>query len=124
MLFRSADLHNRLVQKAIVNDNAAVVKRSLITRLLDAWARFAEILNLDSSPLYHFFSLLDTTASPLQSRLGPLTPGIYQSVPEAFFSDPFSHEPGIILLYGQNNADSPMDGGLFLDLQIYKVVWH
>ena len=77
----------------------------------------------EASALYHFFSLLDTTSLP-HSQCSPLTPEIYQPVPEAFWVDAFSHEPSAILLYGQNNADSPLDGGLFLDLQTYKVVWH
>jgi hypothetical protein len=106
-----------------VNESGAVVERNLIARLVDASRMFGEIPNLDSSPLYHFFSLSDITPLP-HSQYGLLTPEIYQPVPEAFFSDMFSHEPDVILLYGQNNADSPMDGGLFLNLQTYKVAWN
>jgi hypothetical protein len=120
---RCADLHNRLLQNAVVNDPSAVVERNLIARFLEAAPEFAEIPNLESLPLYRFFSLLDTTSLP-HGRIGPLTPEIYQPDPAAFWSDAFSYEPGVILLYGQNNADSPMDGGLFLDLQTCKVVWH
>ncbi|KFZ04871.1 hypothetical protein V501_08895 [Pseudogymnoascus sp. VKM F-4519 (FW-2642)] len=92
-------------------------------RLLDLSTEVAEFSNPESSPLYHFLSLLDTISLP-HSRFIPLIPEIYQPVPEVFWGDTFSYEPGVILLYGQNNADSPMDGGLFLDLQTYKVVWH
>lgn len=120
---RCADLHNRLLQKAIVNDLSAVVERNLIARSLEAATEFAEILNLESLPLYCFFSLLDTTSLP-HGRIGPLTPEIYQPDPAAFWSDGFSYAPGVILLYGQSNANSPMDDGLFLDLQTCKVVWH
>lgn len=96
-------LHNRLLQKAIANEPSAVVERNLIGRLVDSSTGVAGFSNLESSPL---------------------TPEIHHPVPETFWGDTFSHELGVILLYGQNNADSPMDGGLFLDLQTYKVVWH
>ncbi|OBT55587.1 hypothetical protein VE04_03591 [Pseudogymnoascus sp. 24MN13] len=120
---RCPDLHNRLLQKAIVNEPSAMVERNLIAGLLDVSAEIADFPNSGSSPLYHFLSLLDTISLP-HSLFIPLTPEIYQPVPEVFRGDTFSREPGVILLYGQNNADSPMDGGLFLDVQTYKVVWH
>ncbi|OBT42048.1 hypothetical protein VE00_07418 [Pseudogymnoascus sp. WSF 3629] len=120
---RCADLHNRLLQKEIANEPSAVVERSLITGLLDVSTDVAGFSIPESSPLHHFLSLLDTVALP-HSRFIPLTPEIYQPFPEVFWSNTFSHKPGVILLYGQNNAESPMDGGLFLDLQTCKVVWH
>ena len=51
---RCADLHNRLLQKAVVNEPGAVVERNLIARLVDASRMFGEIPSFDSSPLYHF----------------------------------------------------------------------
>lgn len=120
---RCAYLHNRLLQRAIANEPSAVVERNLIGRLVDSSTGVAGFSTIESSPLSRFFSLLDTTSLP-NSQHTPLTPEIHQPVPETFWGDTFSHELGVILLYGQNNADSPMDGGLFLDLQTYKVVWH
>ena len=39
---RCADLHNRLLQKAIVNEPSAMVERNLIARILDASLEVAE----------------------------------------------------------------------------------
>lgn len=120
---RCANIHNRLLQHAAVNNPSAVIERNLISKFLEVAPEFAEIPHLESLPLYSFFSLLDTTSLP-HGQVAPLTPEIYEPDPTAFWSEGFSHEPGIILLYGQNNGDSPMDGGLFLDLQTCKAVWH
>lgn len=120
---RCADLYNSLFQKAIANDPSAVVERNLIARFLEAAPEFAEIPNLESLPLYSFLSRLDTTFLP-HRRIGPLTPEIYQPNPAAFWSGAFSHVEGIVLLFGQKNEDSPMDGGFFLDLQTCRGVWH
>lgn len=120
---RCANIHNRLLQHAVVNNPSAVIERNLISKFLEVAPEFAEIPHLESLPLYSFFSLLDTTSLP-HGQVAPLTPEIYEPDPTAFWSEGFSHEPGIILLYGQNNGDSPMDGGLFLDLQTCKAVWH
>lgn len=53
-----------------------------------------------------------------------LTPSMYQPDPTTFWSDCVAHEPSFILLYGQNNGDSRLDGGVYLDIRSYHAVWH
>lgn len=120
---RCADLHNQLLRRAIENNPNVVVERTLVQRFLDVAPEFSSIPNLEALPLHRFFSLLDTTPLP-RGRIGVLTPEMYQPDPMAFWSEAFGDESSIILLYGQNNANSPMDGGIFLDLRTCKAVWH
>ncbi|KAI1413217.1 hypothetical protein F5Y13DRAFT_189580 [Hypoxylon sp. FL1857] len=120
---RCAALHNKLLAKSIENCAARKTERSLAARFLDAAPEFAEIPSLDALPLYRFLALLDTT--PIShGSVGLLTPQIYQPDPTTFWNESFEHEPCFILLYGQNNGNSPMDGGIFLDIESYRAVWH
>lgn len=69
---RCSDLHNRLLQKAIVNQPGVVVERNLIARLVDASTMFVEILNFDSSPLPLFLALGYHTAT--SQPIWPINP--------------------------------------------------
>lgn len=77
-------------------------------------------------PVYRFLSLLKTTPASPQHGPGALTPQMYQPDPALFWGETSSvhARPELILLYGQNNAGSPMDGGLFLNVQTGRAVWH
>ncbi|KAI1136044.1 hypothetical protein F5Y05DRAFT_122232 [Hypoxylon sp. FL0543] len=120
---RCADLHNELLARSIERRNQRDTERNLAARFLDAAPEFAEIPSLHEIPLYRFLALLNTT--PIShGRVGLLTPQFYQPDPTTFWSETFDHEPSFILLYGQNNGDSPMDGGIFLDIKSYRAVWH
>ncbi|KAI0149996.1 hypothetical protein F4776DRAFT_604115 [Hypoxylon sp. NC0597] len=120
---RCAALHNELLAKSIEHYAAQKTERNLAARFLDAAPEFTEISSLHTLPLYRFLSLLDTT--PISyGRVGLLTPHIYQPDPTTFWSENYGHEPSFILLYGQNTGDSPMDGGIFLDIESYQAVWH
>ncbi|KAH8892534.1 hypothetical protein GQ53DRAFT_746065 [Thozetella sp. PMI_491] len=127
---RCAELHNQLMRKALGNATNQATERNLLARFLESAPIFAQNKNLYKLPLHRFLSLLETTAIPdgaSLAPLSPLTPEMYQPDPESFWSETFHHVPGFpgfILLYTQNNADSPMDGGLFLDLETYRAVWH
>ncbi|KFY43925.1 hypothetical protein V494_01746 [Pseudogymnoascus sp. VKM F-4513 (FW-928)] len=122
---RCAELYNILLYKATVNDPTAVVERNLVPRFLEVAPELAEIPSFETSPLYAFFSRLETTPSPYSdSRFVPLTPEMHQPDPPFFYNELFTSEPSAILLFAQNNYDSPMDGGLFLNLQTYKAIWH
>lgn len=123
---RCADLHNTLLQKAIGNDPAAVTETSLLRRLLEASPQLSHIPGLQEFPVYRFLSLLKTTPSLPQHGPGLLTPQMYQPDPALFWSETFSvlARPELILLYGQSNASSPIDGGLFLNVQTGSAIWH
>lgn len=118
-------MHNALLRRAIEHDPTAITERTLVNRFLDVAPEFAEVPNLEDLPIYRFFSSLETTLSPPERGPGVLTPHMLQPDPRGFWSPTFDvHErPEIILLYGQNNDDA-MDGGLFLNLQTCRVVWH
>lgn len=123
---RCADLHNKLLEKAIEHSPAATTQTTLLARLLETSPQLTQIPGLQEFPVYRFLSLLKTT--PTSPRQGPglLTPQMYQPDPALFWSETFSvhARPELILLYGQNNAGSPMDGGLFLNVQSGRALWH
>lgn len=123
---RCANLHNKLLQKAIENDPAATTETNLLTRLLESSPQLSQIPGLHELPVYRFLSLIKTTPTSPQRGPGLLTPQMYQPDPALFWSETFSMHarPDLILLYGQNNAGSPMDGGLFLNVQTGRAVWH
>lgn len=123
---RCADLHNTLLQKAIENSPAAVTETTLLSRLLEISPQLSQIPGLHELPVYRFLSLLKTTPTSPQRGPGLLTPQMYQPDPALFWSETFSvhARPELILLYGQNNAGSPMDGGLFLNVQTCRAAWH
>ena len=106
---KCADLHNQLLRKATENDPNDRYERTLTQRFLAFAPEFAEIKNLQELPLYRFLCLLETTPDT-NERVGLLTLQMYQPDPTAFWSESFANEPGFILLYGQNNSDSPIDG--------------
>lgn len=122
---RCADMHNALLRRAIEHDPTAITERTLVNRFLEAAPEFANIDGLEELPIYRFFSSIETTLSPPDRGPGVLTPHMLQPDPLGFWSPTFAvHErPEIILLYGQNNGE-PTDGGLFLNLQSCRVVWH
>lgn len=123
---RCADLHNKLLQKAIENNPAATTETTLLARLLEASPQLAQIPGLQDLPVYRFLSLLKTTPASPQRGPGVLTPHMYQPDPALFWSETFTAHarPELILLYGQNSAGSPADGGLFLNVQTGRAVWH
>lgn len=123
---RCADLHNKLLQKAIENDPASTTEITLLPRLFEASPQLAQIPGLHDLPVYRFLSLLKTTPADPRRGPGPLTPQMYQPDPSLFWSETFSAHgrPELILLYGQNGAGSPMDGGLFLNVQTGRAAWH
>lgn len=96
-----------------------------MNRFLEAAPEFAEIVGVEELPIYRFFSSLETTLTPPERGPGLLTPHMLQPDPLGLWSQTFAvhQRPEIILLYGQNNGE-PMDGGLFLNLQTCRVVWH
>lgn len=118
-------MHNALLRRAIEHDPTAITERTLVNRFLEAAPEFANIDGLEDLPIYRFFSSIETTLSPPERGPGVLTPHMLQPNPLGFWSPTFAvHErPEIILLYGQNDGEAT-DGGLFLNLQSCRVVWH
>ncbi|KAI1210206.1 uncharacterized protein F4807DRAFT_460039 [Annulohypoxylon truncatum] len=121
---RCADLHNQLLAKATEHSLNIQIEQNLAPRFLDIAPEFAEVPSLDDMPLYRFLSLLHTTPPAVNGVVDLLTPFVYQPDPRTFWTDRVGHEPYFILLYGQNNGGSPVDGGIYLDIQSYKAVWH
>ncbi|KAI1734272.1 hypothetical protein F4680DRAFT_357676 [Xylaria scruposa] len=121
---RCAALHNQLLAKATEHDTDVQVERTLAARFLDIAPEFADIPSLNDLPWYHFLRLLDTTRREANGRIGLLTPILYQPDPNTFWTERIGHEPSFVLLYGQNRGGSPMDGGIYVDIQSYKAVWH
>jgi hypothetical protein len=118
---RAAQLHNDLVHKAIQHDATIVTERNLLDRFRQVTGMGGE---LQQHPLYRFLSLLEST--PAQSSgwpTGLFTPVLYQPDPSYFWDETSELHPDYILLYGQNNADSPVDGGIYLSLSTATVVW-
>ncbi|KAI0438048.1 hypothetical protein F4803DRAFT_565562 [Xylaria telfairii] len=97
---RCADLHNRLLAKAIEHNLEVHTERTLATRFLRVSLEFADLPSIEEIPLYQFLRLIDNTPAVAEGG------------------------PSFVLLYGQNNGDSPQDGGVYLDLQSYRAVWH
>ncbi|KAI5918692.1 hypothetical protein F4810DRAFT_558123 [Camillea tinctor] len=123
---RCADLHNQLLAKATEHSPNVQIERTLAARFLDMAPEFAEVPSLDDLPLYRFLRLLDTCTMPPVANGGVdlLTPFMYQPDPSTFWTDRVGHGPSFVLLYGQNNGGSPMDGGVYIDLQSCQAVWH
>ena len=94
----------------------------MISRLSEARPDLISIPGIEEMPIYSFLSRIKTTPS-MDGRLNPLTPEILQPDPTVFWNQAFEPEP-VILLYPQRNSDSPMDGGVILDLQTLRVIWH
>ncbi|KAI1425105.1 hypothetical protein F5Y12DRAFT_748865 [Xylaria sp. FL1777] len=120
---RCAELHSRLLAKAIEHDPEVYTERTLATRFLQTSPEFAELPSIEEIPLYQFLRLADNTPAAANGRLALLTPLMYQPDPTAFWSERVD-EPSFILLYGQNNGDSRLDGGIYLDIQSYRAVWY
>ncbi|KAI0103702.1 hypothetical protein GGR51DRAFT_250092 [Nemania sp. FL0031] len=121
---RCAALHNQLLVKATEHDPDVQIERTLAARFLGIAPEFANIPSLDDVPWYRFLCLLDTTPLDANGGVGLLTPFSYQPDPSTFWTDRVGHEPSFILLYGQNSGDSRMDGGVYVDIQSYRAVWH
>ncbi|KAH8164649.1 hypothetical protein CIB48_g3609 [Xylaria polymorpha] len=121
---RCAGLHNRLLAKAIEHNPEMHTERTLATRFLQTSPESADLPSIEEIPLYQFLRLIDTTPAVVGGGVALLTPLMYQPDPTTFWSDRVGHEPSFVLLYGQNNSDSPLDGGVYLDLQSYRAVWH
>ncbi|KAI1096628.1 hypothetical protein F5B19DRAFT_153636 [Rostrohypoxylon terebratum] len=121
---RCADLHNRLLAKATEHSLNIQTERTLLARFLDVAPEFAQVPSLDDLPLSRFLRLLDTTPTVADEGLDLLTPFMYQPDPRNFWTDHVGHEPFFILLYCQNNGDSPLDGGVYVDIRSYQAVWH
>ncbi|KAI1439554.1 hypothetical protein F5Y02DRAFT_62874 [Annulohypoxylon stygium] len=121
---RCADLHNQLLAKATEHSSNVQIERTLLACFLDAAPEFAEIPSLDDIPLCRFLRLLDTTSTVANGGVDLLTPFMYQPDPQSFWTDRIGHEPSFILLYGQNSSDSPIDGGVYIDIRSYRAVWH
>ncbi|XXG95487.1 hypothetical protein Hte_001751 [Hypoxylon texense] len=121
---RCADLHNQLLAKATEHNVNVQAERNISARLLDIAPEFAEVQSLNDLPFYRFLCLLDTTPLTATGAVDLLAPFIYQPDPRTFWTDRVGHEPFFILLYGQNNGDSPMDGGIYADIRSCQAVWH
>ncbi|OAQ70972.1 hypothetical protein VFPPC_03353 [Pochonia chlamydosporia 170] len=117
---RAAQLHNQLLQKAISHDASIATERTLLDR-------FLQVADVDSEfqqhPLGQFLSLLDSTPQSGSRLPGLFTPRLYQPDPSYFWDDTYELHPNHVLLYGQNNADCPMDGGIYLNLYTARVIW-
>ncbi|KAI1346683.1 hypothetical protein F5Y01DRAFT_17063 [Xylaria sp. FL0043] len=120
---RCADLHNRLLAKAIEHNPEARTEQTLATRFLQAAPEFAELPSIEEIPLYQFLELIDNTPVDRHGRIDLLSPSIYQPDPTRFFHERAEDMPARILLYGQN-LDSSLDGGIWLDIQSYRAVWY
>ncbi|KAI0600744.1 hypothetical protein F4775DRAFT_582638 [Biscogniauxia sp. FL1348] len=121
---RCADLHNQLLAKATEHSQNVRIEQTLSARFLDIAPEFAEVPSLDDLPLYRFLRLLETTPPVANGGVDLLTPFMYQPDPSTFWTDHVGHEPFFVLLYGQNNGDSPMDGGVYVDIRSCQAVWH
>ncbi|KAJ8126294.1 hypothetical protein O1611_g7345 [Lasiodiplodia mahajangana] len=123
-LERCAALHNQLIAKATSHNPDVQIERTLVERFLDEAPEFADIPSLNDLPWYRFLCLLDTTPLDVNGGVGLLTPFLYQPDPSTFWTDRIGQEPSFVLLYGQNSGDSPMDGGIYVDIQSYQAIWH
>ena len=132
-----ADLHNSLLAKSL-NPNspppettADLVQRYESYRAntpLNTYTDASSCLDPDS-PLAALLSQLRTT---IPSRTGnpiPLTPLLYQPIPEWFFPPLYTNDfdaasSPFLLLYPQRLAcEPPMDGGLFVDIYTLRGIW-
>ncbi|KAI1631886.1 hypothetical protein F4809DRAFT_645980 [Biscogniauxia mediterranea] len=100
------------------------IEQTFATRFLDLAPEFAGVPSLDDLPLCRFLRPLDTTPPAANGGVDLLTPFIYQPYPSTFWTDRVGHESSSILLYGQNNGDSPVDGGIYVDIRSYQAIWH
>ncbi|KAI1376192.1 hypothetical protein F4677DRAFT_419158, partial [Hypoxylon crocopeplum] len=121
---RCADLHNQLFAKATEHNPNVQIEQTLSARLLDVAPEFAEVPSLDDLPWYRFLRLLNTTLPVTNGGVDLLTPFMYQPDPRTFWTHRIGAKPSFILLYGQNNGDSPVDGGIYVDIRSYQAVWH
>ncbi|KAI0885388.1 uncharacterized protein GGS22DRAFT_188678 [Annulohypoxylon maeteangense] len=121
---RCANLHNQLLAKATEHSPDVQIEQTLSARFLDIAPEFTEVPSLDDLPLYRFLRLVNTTPPASNGGVDLLTPFTYQPDPRTFWTDRVSHEPSFVLLYGQNNGDSPIDGGIYVDILSYQAVWH
>ncbi|KAI0384602.1 hypothetical protein F5Y04DRAFT_247310 [Hypomontagnella monticulosa] len=121
---RCANLHNQLLEKATEHGLNVQIERTLLARFVDTAPEFAEYLSLHDLPLCRFLRLLDTTPPAVDGEVDLLTPFMYQPDPSTFWTDRVGHAPSFILLYGQNNENSRMDGGVYFDIQSCKAVWY
>ncbi|KAI1131475.1 hypothetical protein F5Y10DRAFT_262237 [Nemania abortiva] len=119
-----ASLHNQLLAKATEHDPNVQIERTLAERFLAAAPEFAELPSLDDLPWYRFLCLLDTTRPAANRGVHLLTPFLCQPDPSTFWTNRPGQEPSVVLLYGQNNGDSPMDGGIYVDIHSHQSVWH
>lgn len=132
---RCAELHNQLLAKTIESIPGAQVERNMITRvreeipeeapwLLQVDEEYADSFTAEDLPFYRFFSQMDT-CTPTGRRL-PLSAEYMQPEPRWFYNKSYpddDDERHIILLYPDQVEDSPVDGGLFLDLGTWWVTW-
>ncbi|KAI3332675.1 hypothetical protein F4824DRAFT_491424 [Ustulina deusta] len=100
---RCAALHNQLLVKATEHDPDVQIEQTLAARFLDIAPEFGDIPSLNDLPWYRFLCLLDTTL--LDANGGPDL--------STFWFDWIGHEL----------SDSPMDGGIYVDIQSYQALW-
>lgn len=117
---RAARLHNQLLQKAISHDPSITTERTLL-------GRFLQVADVGSEfqrrPLGQFLSLLDSTPQRESRAPGLFSPRLHQPDPSYFWDGAFELHPDHVLLYGQNNDDSAMDGGIYINLDTARVIW-
>ena len=120
-LERAANLHNEVLRRAIAHDPSITTEPNL----LDGFLQVTDVDdNFQQHPICHFLSLLETTSLRDQSRPpGLFSPVLYQPDPWWFFDESSEPHPDYMLLYGQNNADAPMDGGVYISLTTGQVTW-
>ncbi|KAJ8110245.1 hypothetical protein ONZ43_g5923 [Nemania bipapillata] len=121
---RCADLHNQLLAKAAEHDPNAAIERTLVARFLETTPEFDEPRSLYKLPWYRFLSLLDTTPSLPDKGANLLTPFMYQPDPSTFWTNRPGQEATVVLLYAQNNGDSPVDGGVYIDIHSHQAIWY
>ena len=133
---RCAELHNQLFAKTLEHIPGAVeqVERNMIARvreeipeeatwLLEVDEEYADLFSPEDLPFYQFFSQINTYKA---SEMFPLSGEFMQPVPRWFYSKYYADEDderNIILLYPDYVEETSMDGGLFLDLDTWRVTW-
>ncbi len=132
-----AGLHNTLLAKSL-NSNSTPPETS--TDLLQRYESYRVNPPLNSyldapasidplSPLATLLSQLQTTIPPHTGNPIPLTPLLYQPIPEWFFPPLYTNEfdaapSPFLLLYPQRlPCEPPMDGGLFVDIYTLRGIW-
>ncbi|KAK4126263.1 hypothetical protein N657DRAFT_643049 [Parathielavia appendiculata] len=134
-----ADLHNTLIDKSIPPDSQPLeISTDLLQRYesyranppFDPYAGVPDPPALDClSSIAILLSQLRTTITPSKGQHIPLTPLLYQPMPEWFFPPLYSYDieaadSPFLLLYPQRLPSEPcIDGGLFVHIYTLDGIW-